>query len=113
MNRSHHNRRKCRFNDLAALACDAELLSEQALSSGGSEADDDFGFDRVNLRFKPRAASIDLRWFRFLVNATLTAGLPFEVFAPVCDISLAAIDARQFERLIEQSSCRPHKRLAL
>ena len=47
------------------------------------------------------------------MNTTFAARLPFEVLDDVGEVSLRAIDASFFERIVEQTSCRANKWFAL
>ena len=54
----------------------------------------------------------DLRPIRLLMDAPLAARLPFEVLDRVRDVGLVAVDPCFHERLVEELSRRPDKRLA-
>src|SRR5438093_5618459 len=62
-----------RLHEGRALRAHLELRPEDRLRRGGSEADDDAGFDEVDLSLQPGTAGVDLHRVRLLVNAPLSA----------------------------------------
>src|ERR1051326_2721641 len=102
--------RERRRHELAALNRHFEFRADHRLRRGRSEADDGARLDDVDLRLQPRHASGDLDRIRLLVDASLSARLPFEMLHDVRDVDARSIDARFVERLVEQCARRTDER---
>src|SRR5215475_13279794 len=98
MHRRDDARRKLMRNRFSPSLRYLEGFPQQALSSRGSEANDDLGLQHGDLRLQPRTAGRNLQLVRFFVDATLPAWLPFEMLDRVGEVNLVAIDVRGFER---------------
>src|SRR5438093_10521924 len=84
---------------------DLELASQERLGRRGAEADDGARLDELDLDIQPGAAGRNLGRVGLLMNPALAARLPLEVLHDVGDVDRSAIDARSFERAIEQLAC--------
>src|SRR5215813_12218531 len=89
-----------RLRKAAAVLRDPELVAEDRLRGGGAEAHEHVRFDQSQLRFEPRAAGVELRGPRRLVDAALAALLELEVLDRVGDVELLARQTRFGERLL-------------
>ena len=90
--------------DLAVVAHEAEGAAEEALGGGGPEAQDDAGFDGVDLGLEPRAAGRDLGHAGVLVEAELAALDELEVLDGVGEVDRRAVDVEVGEDLIEDAA---------
>src|SRR5688500_1033942 len=113
MNRGDGLRAERAGQQLAALLHQLEPGPHDRLRGGGAETDDEGGLDGSELRLEPRAARLDLRRARLLVDAPLPSRLPLEMLHRVGDIDLVARDAGVRERLVEHRAGGADKRLAL
>ena len=106
-----HVRCKRRFDELSSLPADPKIFSQQRLSSTRTQANEDFWFHTFEFSIEPRAASLNLRIARLLVNATLSAfrRSPFKVLYHIRDINFRAIDLCLGKRLIEQPAGWPNE----
>src|SRR5262249_24004160 len=106
-------RRIARLRELAAVARDPELVAENHLRGGGTEADEHVRLDQRQLRFEPRAAGAEFRSPRRLVDAALAALLDLEVLDGVGDVELLARQTGFGERLLQHLTRRPDERRTL
>ncbi len=81
---------------------DAEGPAKQSLSRGGAEADDQGRFNGFEFSIKPGTAGGDFAGAGLLVDATLAAGLPFEMLDGISDVDLLAVDACLDETSVEE-----------
>ena len=102
MHRGHDVRRESRFEEFAAALRYAKCASEQSLRRGGAEADHDFGFEQSDFGVEPWATGCDFGAVWFFVDAAFATRFPFEMFDGIGDVGFVAIDARLFERRVEQ-----------
>jgi hypothetical protein len=109
MNSGHHHRRQRRLDELAALASDAELLPKQGLRSSGSKRHDHLWLYYGDFGFEPSPASFDFVRVRLLVDASFPLTFPLEMLHRIGYVGLAAIDASEFQSLIEQPSSRTYE----
>src|SRR5712691_11019711 len=108
----HHACRDWRYQDLAALARDAEGWAENGLRGGRSETNEDAWPNESQFRFQPWPAGRDLARVWLFVNAAFPARLPFEVLHCVSEVNFVAVDPGFFERAIEQLSGRSDERFS-
>ena len=80
---------------------DQELGTQQCLSCGGAETDNNFGLNQPDLGFKPGAASGNLAGVGFFVNTSFATGFPFEMLDDVGDVDLRAIDTGLGQRVVK------------
>src|ERR1051325_2176832 len=113
MHSGKHNRSERRRHALSALGRDLELTAEQRLRRGRPHAHERLRLHDRELVVYARAVRVDLALVRTLVDPPLAARLPFEVLDDVGDVDGFAIDARFFERAIEQFAGRTDERMAL
>lgn len=108
----YYVRCQIRFNRLSALLCDSEASSEKCLSCGGSQANDQFRLDSLNLSIEPRPARLNFAGVRFFVNPPFSGRSrnPFEVLDCICHINFAAVNSQFLEGIIKNSSGRANKR---
>jgi hypothetical protein len=73
-----------------ALSCDAELFSQQGLSSGGAETHQNSRLHNEKFSGKPRATCVNLRSARLLMDASLAAlsRRPLKIFHDIRDVDL-------------------------
>lgn len=88
----------------SSILSDTEGFTEQSLSGGRSEADDDIGLNLFDFCIEPGAAGGDFTCAGLLVDAALAARFPFEMLHCVGDIDFVASDAGFGEALIEQQA---------
>src|SRR5687767_4099267 len=108
----HHERRKARCQESAALAHHGEALAEQRLPRGGAETHDDLRPHELDLHVQPWHAGCDFARAGALVQAPLAARLPLEMLHDVRDIDGRAVDSGRIERAIEKLSRGAHERAA-
>src|SRR4051812_27899641 len=110
MNRRDNFRRKLGRQKLAALARDAKRWTKDCLTGCRSKRNNQARPNESQFGFEPRPARCHLTRIWFLMNATLAARFPFEIFPRVRDVTLFAIDSRFFERAIHVFPRRPDER---
>ena len=98
------------FEDLAAVAKNADVASKQRFRRGAAEGDENPRLKRIQFGVKPRAACSDVSGARRFMNATLAAWLPFEMLHGIRDVDFFSINAGFLERTVEKLASRPDKR---
>jgi hypothetical protein len=101
------------MEEFTAMLGEPEIAAEHGLRGSSAEADNDVGFDNEYFGVKPRSAGFDLTRGGFLVETTLAAGLPPKVLHNVGNVDVVARYSSFVERIIEQSTSRSNKWLAL
>src|SRR5712671_1631456 len=114
MYRPHYSWRQAGANPSSSFPRDAELISEEGLSSGRPQAHENAWLHQPNLRIEPGPARLNFGRARLLVDSPLPPFIwrPFEVLHDICDIDFIAVDSRQAQSLIKYLSCRSNKRPA-
>lgn len=102
MNGGHDERGEAGLDELAAVPADAKIFTEEGLAGGGAEADEDGGFNDVQLGIEPWAARGDFAAVGLFVDAALADGFPLEMFYDVSDVNLVAVDADFFKNFVEK-----------
>jgi len=97
---------------LAAALGDAKTGAKQGLSGGRAQAHHHARLDFSQLGLEPRSTGTYLARIGLAVDPPLAARLPLEVLDHVGDVDLRPIDADFRQRLVEDSSGRPDKRVA-
>src|SRR6266508_4396929 len=97
MDGRYHSGSEFGLEHLSSLARNAEGRSKKRLCSGRPETDKNVRPNETQFGFKPWTTSGDVARTRFLVNAPLPTGLPFEMFNRVCDVNFAAVDPGFFQ----------------
>jgi len=113
MNRRHCVRCPGSFNDTPSFNAYLEVTSQERLRSRCSQADQDFGFDKLYLLLEPGEAGRNFSCARLVVDPLLPSWYPFKVLNNIGDVRPSPIDSSQFHGLIEDSACRTDKRLSL
>src|SRR5579862_4272004 len=92
-----------RLDQLPALTGHADIPSQQRLCGGRTQADKNLRTHESELGVEPRAASLNFRVSRFLVNAALaTLGeRPFEMLYDIGDVNLVSVDARFMQSFVK------------
>jgi len=91
-------------NDLTPLQGQAERLPENRMGRRHAQADDDFGLDDSDFRFKPRLTGRYFSGRRRLVDPPLSTRLALEVLDGVRHISQRPVDSCLLQGLIEYAS---------
>ena len=86
----------------AVVLRQSEVATEEDLSRGRPEANDDFGPHDRDLGLEPAAACMDLECVWLRVKAAFAAWLPLEVLHRVREVDLLARDLCLVERLVEE-----------
>jgi hypothetical protein len=79
-------------------------VADHRLPSRCSQTDYQLRPKQNQFRFQPRLASGD--------DAPFASFLELEMLHRMCDIYVRGIDAGLFQRLVQEHSCRPYKRMA-
>src|SRR5260370_15275424 len=85
------------------------LFADHCSCGGRSQAHDDLGLDPCELSFQPWAACGDFGVCRLLVNAPLAALFEFKMFDGVRNVHIRTVNARVFERAVQQTAGRSDK----
>lgn len=93
--------REAAGDELAALKGDFEVTPQQGLGRSGAQAYEDLGLEQAKLFFQPGDAGGDLPSIGFLVQPTLSPGLPLEVLDHVCDVGVMAVDAGGLQGIVQ------------
>src|SRR5438105_15078642 len=112
MDGGHHQRQPRPLDELTALRADAKIAAEHRLGRSRPEQHEDPWLDERNLGVEPRPAGTDLRGVRFLMQASLSRGFPFEMLDRIGDIDAGAVDACGNKRLVKQAAGRTNEMLA-
>ena len=109
-----YDRRERGLHHLPTLAGDAEFAAQERLSRGCAQANQYLGLDYSQFGVKPRAASVNLRVARLLMNPSFSALIrrPFEMLHRIRDVYLAGINACLVQRLVQDFSGGSYKRTA-
>src|SRR5260370_21337044 len=88
------------------------LLADYRTCGSRPQANDDVGLDLRKFSLQPRTACGDFGVGGLLVNATLAALFEFEMFDCVRNVHIRTVDARVFERAVQQTAGRPDEWLS-
>ena len=112
MDRREHDLGPRRLDGDATLFHHAEARAEDRLRGDRAKAEDDVGPDDRDLVLEPWEARAHLAGAWRLVQTAFAARVarPFEVLDRVGDVDVLAVDARGFERAIEQLAGRSDER---
>jgi len=109
VHRRHHVRRQIGWNQVSSVAANLELSSQQRLRGACSETDKNFRPDNFQFRIEPRAACLDFRMARFLMDASLAPlrSRPLKVLHDIRHVDFGAIKSRIAESILKNLPRRP------
>lgn len=84
------------------MLSDPETAAEQRLGGGGAKAYDNSRFQAGDFGFEPGAARVDFPGAWFLVNATLSARLPFEMLYSIRHVDFCPVNSGCSESFVQQ-----------
>src|SRR5437660_1507121 len=114
MHSPHYFRSQAGADPPSSLPRHAEIISEQRLGSGRTQAHENTRLQQANLRIEPGAARLNFGRARLLVNSPLPPfiGRPLEVLYDICYVDFVAVDSCQAQSLIQYFSRRSYERAA-